>query len=143
MDRIRISSPPPDARELRQWTLTNTTELRQLRASLQRSLTEDPELTTDDPEDIVDRIILVATELATNAIRHGLPPTEIRLLYAGERLILDVADHDLTTIPELADTRPLDAGGRGLLLARSFSLDVGWYATPDTKHIWASFPLRR
>lgn len=121
---------------LRQWTLTTTTELRGLRAAIHREL-------IDDPEDLVDRILLVATELATNAIRHGLPPTEIRLLAGGDRLILDVADHDLTTIPELSDTRPLDAGGRGLLLARSFSLDVGWYATVDTKHIWASFPLQR
>ncbi|GAA1640262.1 hypothetical protein J3R03_004744 [Actinoplanes couchii] len=141
MDRIRVSSPSPDARALRQWTLTSTTELRELRASLHRELTSDPAFTPDDPDDVIDRIILVATELATNAIRHGLPPTEIRLLYDAGRLILDVADHDLTTMPELASGRPLDEGGRGLLLARSFSLDVGWYATPDAKHIWASFPL--
>ena len=33
------------------------------------------------------------------------------------------------------------AGGRGLMLARSFSLQVGWYATETTKHIWATFPI--
>ncbi|SDT22356.1 ATP-binding protein [Actinoplanes derwentensis] len=143
MDRIPVSSPPPTARSLRQWTLTSTTELRALRASLHRELTADPAFTQHDPDDVIDRIVLVATELATNAIRHGLPPTEIRLLYDAGRLILDVADHDLTSAPEPAGGRPLGEGGRGLLLARSFSLDVGWYATPDTKHIWASFPLER
>jgi hypothetical protein len=45
-------------------------------------------------------------------------------------------------VPELADTRPLGAGGRGLHLAGAFSLDVGWYATERTKNIWASFPRR-
>lgn len=54
---------------------------------------------------------------------------------------MEVADHDLSTVPELADTRPVKAGGRGLLLAQSFSLTVGWYATETTKNIWAAFPM--
>ncbi|HWS39426.1 MAG TPA: ATP-binding protein [Actinoplanes sp.] len=139
MERIRVASPPPTARPLHQWTLTSTTELRVLRAALQDALV----LVSHDPDEVIDRIVLVATELATNAIRHGLPPTEIRLLEDGDQIILDVADHDLTSIPEPAGERPLGEGGRGLLLARAFSLDVGWYATPGTKHIWASFPLER
>lgn len=139
VERIRVASPPPTARPLRQWTLTSTTELRELRSSLQHAL----DFVSDDPDDVIDRIVLVATELATNAIRHGLPPTEIRLLADTGRLILDVADHDLSSIPEPAGDRPLGEGGRGLLLARAFSLDVGWYATPDSKHIWATFPLGR
>jgi hypothetical protein len=53
-----------------------------------------------------------------------------------------VADHDLSSIPELADTRPMGAGGRGLQIAQAVSLDVGWYATETTKNIWAAFPRR-
>jgi serine/threonine-protein kinase RsbW len=142
METIRTSPPPPHAEELRVWTLTNTGELRLLRASIQQELTNHPLLAAEDRDDILDRIVLVATELATNAIRHGIPPTEVRLLRNSECLVLDVADRDLTTIPELADTRPLHAGGRGLMLAISFSLDVGWYATEGSKHIWATFPIR-
>lgn len=143
MTQIRVSVPPPHARQLQGWTLTTTTELRELRAALQREVTDNPTLVADDLADVLDRIVLVATELATNAIRHGLPPTEIRLLHDDEQLILDVADHDLTSAPEVAGSRLLDEGGRGLLLARSFSFDVGWYSTHESKHIWASFPLRR
>ena len=142
MDMIRTSPPPPHAEELRVWTLTSSGELRLLRASLQQELTSHPLLAAEDRDDILDRIVLVATELATNAIRHGIPPTQVRLLRNSEHLVLDVADRDLTRIPELSDTRPLHAGGRGLMLARSFSLDVGWYATDDSKHIWATFPIR-
>ncbi len=65
----------------------------------------------------------------------------VRLLRTPEQFVLDVADHDLTNFPEHADIRPLHAGGRGLLLAQSFSLDVGWYATEHTKHVWATFPI--
>jgi hypothetical protein len=50
-----------------------------------------------------------------------------------------VADHDLSTVPELVDFQPTGSGGRGLQLALALSLDVGWYATDTTKHIWASF----
>ena len=39
------------------------------------------------------------------------------------------------------EIRPVNAGGRGLLLAQSFSLTVGWYATATTKHVWATFPV--
>ncbi len=92
-------------------------------------------------DDVLERMLVVVTELASNAIKHGLPPTEVRLSCTDEEFILDVADHDLSSVPELADTRPAGAGGRGLKLALSFSLEVGWYATDSTKHVWASFPI--
>ncbi|WP_229070092.1 ATP-binding protein [Actinoplanes sp. DH11] len=142
METIRTSPPPPYAELVKVWTLVSPTELKQLRAALQRELIAHPLLPDVDHDDILDRIVLVATELATNAFRHGLPPTEVRLMRNHENVILDVADHDLTSVPELAHTRPPHAGGRGLLLAITFSLDVGWYATDDAKHIWATFSIR-
>jgi anti-sigma regulatory factor (Ser/Thr protein kinase) len=83
---------------------------------------------------------VVATELATNALRHGLPPTEVRLLRDHDRLIIDVADHDMAAAPVLDEDRPLGAGGLGLQLAREFAVDVGWYLSDLTKHVWAGFP---
>jgi hypothetical protein len=29
---------------------------------------------------------------------------------------------------------------RGLVLAGALALDVGWYVTTNTKHVWARFP---
>ncbi|MFI5497116.1 ATP-binding protein, partial [Actinoplanes sp. NPDC051859] len=80
-----------------------------------------------------------ATELATNAIRHGLAPTEIRLSKTGDLFLLDVTDHAPDTIPIPTTAQQTDIGGRGLTLTRSFSADMGWYITPPTKHIWATF----
>ncbi|MFC0004910.1 ATP-binding protein [Micromonospora siamensis] len=140
MGQLRTSPPTPQATEIERWELTSGAELRTLRASLHKALTGEVLADGASLEDIPEAVVLVATELATNALVHGLPPTTVRLLRADDCFILDVADHDLTTIPELADTRPLGSGGRGLQLARAFSLDVGWYATEGTKHIWASFP---
>lgn len=124
------------------WVLDNSAQLRVLRASLHRAVTGQTLVAGDSIGDVLERMVLVATELATNAIVHGRPPTEVRLLRGRDCFVLDVADRDLTRVPELADTRPLHAGGRGLQLARSFSLEVGWYATDTTKHIWATFPFQ-
>jgi serine/threonine-protein kinase RsbW len=140
--QLQTSPPPPDAEELYVWVLDDTTQLRQLRSALQQALTGHPLVAGDSLGDVPERMVLVATELATNAINHGRPPTEVRLLRTPDCFVLDVADRDLSTVPELADTRPLHAGGRGLQLARSFSLEVGWYATASTKHIWATFPFQ-
>ncbi|GAA3304206.1 hypothetical protein GCM10020218_103320 [Dactylosporangium vinaceum] len=97
-------------------------------------------ITSDGFDDRADRVLLVVTELASNALLHGLPPSIVRLLVADDCFVLDIADHDLAAIPQLRDVEPLGSGGRGLFLARQMALDVGWYATATAKHIWASFP---
>ena len=141
MEHLKTSPAPPDAREIRVWVLTNSTQLRTLRAELYQELIGSPMTDTDTLDDVPEKMMLVVTELATNAMRHGLPPSVIRLMSSGDQFVLDVADHDPDAAPILPGDRQAEAGGRGLQLARSFSLDVGWYATEHTKHIWATFPM--
>ncbi|MBL7257326.1 ATP-binding protein [Paractinoplanes lichenicola] len=136
MSVLRPLAPHAEAAELRRWKLDSFGELRSLRAALRETI----EHHTDETDDLFDKMAVVATELATNALRHGLPPTEVVLLEHDDRLILDVADHDLGTLPEVAQDRPLGAGGLGLQLTKTFAIDVGWYRTDLTKHVWASFP---
>ncbi|RKN41146.1 ATP-binding protein [Micromonospora endolithica] len=140
MGKLTTSPPPPQATELRRWTLSEAADLRGLRASLHEELTGNVLPEGGSLEEVPELIVLIATELATNALRHGIPPTIVRLLATADCLILDVADHDLSTMPDVDDSRPEVAGGRGLQIARAVSLDVGWYATAETKNIWASFP---
>ncbi|GLY96431.1 ATP-binding protein [Actinoplanes sp. NBRC 103695] len=141
MNGLSTSPPPPDAEELNAWTLETPAQLKGLRAGLVEALNTHASVMNSELDGIPERMVLVVTELATNAIKHGHPPTRIRLLRTGDQFVLDVADHDLTAFPELAETRPINAGGRGLHLAQAFALEVGWYATHDTKHIWAVFPI--
>jgi hypothetical protein len=119
--------------------LNSPKELRDLRASLHTALTGSPDL-AGQLDDVPEKMILVATELATNALRHGRPPTVVSLFRLGDHFVLDVADHDPEILPEYAEARPPGAGGLGLKLAREFSLDIGWFVTDNTKHIWAKFP---
>ncbi|HET6529421.1 MAG TPA: ATP-binding protein [Actinoplanes sp.] len=127
--------------QVQQWVLTTPAELRELRAALLAALagSADPAAEMDD---VPAKMLLVATELATNALRHGLPPTVVVLFRRGDEFILDVADQDPTILPEYAAARPPGAGGLGLRLAREFSLDIGWYVDDTTKHVWAKFPAR-
>jgi two-component sensor histidine kinase len=135
MSSLPASVPYPRATEICRWTLANFGDLRGLRAELRTAV----DVAAAGP-DVTDRVTVVANELATNALRHGLPPTVVRLLREGDRLIIDVSDHDREAEPRVADNRPLGAGGLGLQLTRRFAIDVGWYSTELTKHVWASFP---
>ncbi|MFI5842188.1 ATP-binding protein [Catenuloplanes sp. NPDC051500] len=129
------TSLPPEANEVRTWVLHSPDQLRTLRAGLSEEITGEP------LAEVPERMLLVATELATNAIRHGRPPTEVRLLRTEDQFVLDVLDRDPNTPPEPVDPSWESAGGRGLQIAQSLSLDVGWYTTPHAKHVWASFPV--
>jgi anti-sigma regulatory factor (Ser/Thr protein kinase) len=87
-------------------------------------------------------MVLVASELASNALQHGRPPTSLTLSTDGQEYLLDVCDSDVHTAPVVAGERPSGAGGFGLVIARRLSQDVGWYTTHDTKHVWAIFPAQ-
>ncbi|GLK99282.1 hypothetical protein GCM10017581_010230 [Dactylosporangium matsuzakiense] len=140
MTQLRSAPLSPSASEVRQWVLDHVWRMQRLRDELLLELLRHRLITSERFDDRADRVLLVVTELASNALLHGLPPSIVRLLVDDDCFVLDIADHDLETIPQLRDIDPLGSGGRGLYLARQMALDVGWYATATAKHIWASFP---
>ncbi|WP_236717916.1 ATP-binding protein [Actinoplanes sp. TFC3] len=127
--------------ELRRWLLESPAQLKTLRASLHEALTGEVLPPGTPLDEIPEKIVLVATELATNALRHGLPPTTVRLGRAGDRFVLDVADHAPDVVPQYDAERGLGKGGLGLQLAKQFAVEIGWYAESDVKHVWAEFPV--
>ncbi|MCA2212893.1 ATP-binding protein [Jidongwangia harbinensis] len=126
--------------EIHSWVLDSPGQLRILRASLYEALIGKPFPAEAQLDDVPEKMVLVATELASNALRHGLPPTVVRLCRAGDDFVLDVSDRDPRIIPEFAEARPPGAGGMGLQVARKLALDIGWYVADHTKHVWAKFP---
>jgi anti-sigma regulatory factor (Ser/Thr protein kinase) len=137
---LHMSLPPSDAVEQDRWVLATPDQLGGFRAALHKALTGKVLNQCQNLDDIPEKVVLVASELATNAMRHGLPPTEVRLLDNGDRVILDVSDGDLDAVPEVEHPGPTATGGRGLQIAQLLSLNVAWYTTGRTKHIWAAFP---
>ncbi|MEV6845681.1 ATP-binding protein [Actinoplanes sp. NPDC051411] len=141
MPALSTSRPPAPSTEIAQWVLDSFAELRSLRASLHRALTGEPLPAGGVLDEIPEKVAIVATELATNALAHARPPTVVRLSRTDEAFILDVADEEPAAHPEFAQDRPPGAGGLGLQLAADLALEIGWYANGNVKHIWAQFPI--
>lgn len=136
---LRTSTPPDGFEDVRSWTLHATSELSPFRNQLAEVLLAAGISIGHDSDSVASKIVLIASELATNALTHGGPPTEVWLRRSEDTWLLEVADHDTSSVPIYAGVRQPGAGGLGLHLARALSLDVGWFATDDTKHIWAAF----
>ncbi|MDD9206326.1 ATP-binding protein [Georgenia sp. 10Sc9-8] len=138
----KANYPPPDAEPVARWVLDEPTQLSDLRAGLASRLSVAGATGSGDLTGVVDQMVLVASELATNAIVHGLPPTIVRLLDSGEELVLDVVDHAPDEAPEVDDGRAVGDGGLGLQIATRMAMDIGWFAEGAEKHVWARFPRR-
>ena len=68
------STRPPEPKvKIQEWVLDSPEELRDLRDSLYEALTGQ-QRGAGRLDDIPENVALVATELATNALRHGRPP---------------------------------------------------------------------
>jgi serine/threonine-protein kinase RsbW len=135
------SRPPAPSTEVARWVLDSFTELRLLRASLHKALTGEPLPEGGVLDEVPEKVAVVATELATNALAHARPPTVVRLCRTEATFILDVTDDQPATSPEFAENRPMGAGGLGLQLVRDLARGMGWYVEGTVKHVWAQFPI--
>ncbi|GGN05991.1 SpoIIE family protein phosphatase [Streptomyces fuscichromogenes] len=81
---------------------------------------------------------LAVSELATNAIRYGGPPIQVRLL-RDRALVCEVTDGSSTS-PRLRRAKSTDEGGRGLFLVAQLTSRWGTRYTGDGKVIWAEQP---
>lgn len=136
----KVWRPPPADEQIAAWTIDEPPGLHGMRAALHRAVVNRPELASTDPDDLAERLVLVATELAGNALRHSCPPTVVALLRSDGHLVLDVVDNDPGSAPVI-EQRPPGAGGLGLQLTERLAYEVGWYPTDAGKHVWAMFSL--
>jgi serine phosphatase RsbU (regulator of sigma subunit)/anti-sigma regulatory factor (Ser/Thr protein kinase) len=86
-----------------------------------------------------DTTELVVSELVTNAIWHGAPPIQLRLI-RDHTLICEVTDAS-STAPHLKRSRTLDEDGRGLQLVYGLTDSWGTRQTATGKTIWCEQPL--
>lgn len=93
---------------------------------------------------VSDELLLVVSELATNAVRHGSGEMEVRLHPDGQQVRVEVLDDGGRPIPEPIGAPPLESiGGRGLHLVRSVSRAWGsGYDARGRTLVWAELPLR-
>jgi anti-sigma regulatory factor (Ser/Thr protein kinase) len=98
-----------------------------------------------------DQILLVASELVTNAVVHARTRLEVSFAADARRVEVGVSDHD----PDPGGSRlvrpdpaagPADGavptGGRGLAIVDAMADDWGITATVDGKRVWARWSVR-
>jgi hypothetical protein len=92
------------------------------------------------PEDLVDRALLVASELASNAFLHAVPPFLLNISTVGGMVRVSVHD-GVGLSPALRDYGNLAATGRGLRLVALSSREWGVQAVGQGKEVWAHVSL--
>ena len=112
-------------------------------AEVRTSLTAD---LTDQglPAEVTSDAALVATELITNAIRHGrpLPSDEFAVHWStdGDDVLIRVTDGGGSSQPTLMNSGPEDTNGRGLAIVDSLASSWGVDVDTDRVTVWANVP---
>lgn len=86
---------------------------------------------------VVDDVVLMASELAANAVRHGRPPALLRLEHSGGRIRLTVSNHGNAADPRIVAAAPDADHGRGLAIVEQLADDLGWRRDGDRLEVWA------
>ncbi|MEA5362476.1 ATP-binding protein [Amycolatopsis sp., V23-08] len=85
-------------------------------------------------------VLMVVEELTSNALRHGEPPRQIRLLRKRGWLCVEVDD---TCLDPACPRPPSATGGHGLKLVTAVTTAWGQRQRTTGKTVWAEIDLTR
>jgi two-component sensor histidine kinase len=90
------------------------------------------------PRDVSDALMVIASELATNCIRHGATAFEIRIDQLPDRILIETED-DGDGEPVMRTPAPTDTSGRGLQIVKALADNWGVVkgAASRGKTVWA------
>ncbi len=128
---------PQGFRELWCQELHSLQELSALRARLRASLTGSAGVVDPEREHWSERLVLIADELTSNALRHGGPPVATALSRQSDRWLIAVSDSSTDVPPTPAEGRDPGLGGFGLYLVADLSAAHGWFLSRGSKSVWA------
>jgi signal transduction histidine kinase len=117
--------------------LHSLAELARLRARLRAALTGSPVVERPEREHWSERLVLVADELTSNALRHGGAPVAAALSRSGLDWLIAVSDSSMEVPPTPAQGRDPGLGGFGLYLVADLAVRHGWSRTRGAKTVWA------
>lgn len=93
-------------------------------------------------ESVREDLLLVVSELVTNAVVHGAEPIVVTLMRAPERVRVEVTDGLSDASPHNNRAAPDAETGRGLSVVTRVACAWGWRASPGRgKTVWAEVPL--
>ncbi len=87
----------------------------------------------------VDTVLLLVSEVVTNAVRHAATPFELIVQVDHDSVTVRVVDHDRAHPPKLRHPAPDETSGRGLLIVERYATSWGYEpADGDAKSVWFS-----
>jgi anti-sigma regulatory factor (Ser/Thr protein kinase) len=89
--------------------------------------------------DASDTVVLIVSELATNAVRHARTRFRVAVHRRSDVLRVEVADSG-SGVPLLRRPEPMDTGGRGLFIVETLAARWGVDPAPGGKTVWAELP---
>jgi len=128
---------PQGFRELWCQEVHSLGELSKLRARLRSTLTGSPTVVHPEREHWSERLVLIADELTSNALRHGAPPVATALSRHSGRWLIAVSDSSTDVPPTPAEGRDPGLGGFGLYLVADLSAAHGFFLDRGAKSVWA------
>lgn len=87
------------------------------------------------PGEVLETVLLLTSELVTNAVRHGTGPISVHVAWDDEEVRVEVEDLSLGR-PVLRAMDPEAPNGRGLILVDRLSSSWGVSAREDGKTVW-------
>ncbi|MDN5750421.1 MAG: ATP-binding protein [Pseudonocardia sp.] len=90
--------------------------------------------------DALDAVLMVCTELVTNAVEHAGTDLELTVEPDGADVLISVRDR-CPADPRLQPHRALARRGRGLQMVEALAREWAWTPHPDGKTVWARVPV--
>ena len=112
----------------------------ELAASSARRIVEDNLTEWGAGEEVVSDVVLMASELVTNAMMHGRSPIDLLLRSNGSQIILEVQDRGAYR-PRRLQPSDDDERGRGLHIVAQLADQWGSRSTTNGKSVWATRSL--
>ncbi|MEV6134138.1 ATP-binding protein [Streptomyces violaceusniger] len=138
-----MTTPNPPQPVTRQWKMQFTSTPRCVR--LVRSQVCKTLRNWDYGQEDADRMVLVCSELATNAVQHGHKRGhlfEVRLTDEGTSCLVEVSDAAGRRLPRRVEADESDEHGRGLQLVAALAKETGHHPrSPIGKTVWARLVL--
>lgn len=88
---------------------------------------------------VVQKAILVASELVTNAYKYGQGKIELRIALPGDCVRIEVIDDGHDQVPTVREQPADETGGWGLQIVDR--LARRWGVFEGTTHVWAELAL--
>lgn len=112
-------------------------------AALVRQSIADDLAEHDVAAESVDDVVLVASELVTNAVVHApAAAADLNISWSlqPDSVVIEVADKG-PDLPRRRSPVDTDTRGRGLFIVAALALDWGVRRTNDGKQVWARIPI--